>query len=154
MADHAGEAETGGGAVGSLVDILKGLPVSVAQLVLRVTIGWVFFRSGLSKAENMDNAVFLFSDIHPVPLLSPEMAAYLSTFFELAMPVFLFVGLATRFAAIPLMGMALMIHLVVFPVWNNPGNWVEFGTWFGVFWLLISAGGGRISLDHLIAKRV
>jgi putative oxidoreductase len=153
MADEAGVRVTGGG-VGNLSDILNGLPVSVAQLVLRVSIGWVFFRSGLSKFNDMDNAVFLFSDIHPVPLLSPEAAAYLATFFELAMPLLLFIGLATRFAAIPLLGMTLMIHLVVFPVWNNHGNWVEFGTWFGVFWLLISSGAGKISLDYLIARRV
>ncbi len=69
------------------------------DLGLRLMLAEVFFKSGLTKIKNWDSTLYLFSDVYQVPLLNPELAAYLGTGAELALPVLLVLGLFTRFAA-------------------------------------------------------
>ena len=40
-------------------------------LAIRLWMAQIFFRAGLLKIQNLDGAIFLFSDVHPVPLLAP-----------------------------------------------------------------------------------
>ena len=69
------------------------------DLGLRLFLANVFFISGLTKIQNWDSTLYLFSDVYQVPLLPPEFAAYLATFAELGLPVLLLLGLFGRFAA-------------------------------------------------------
>jgi putative oxidoreductase len=69
------------------------------DLVLRLFLANVFFRSGLSKIQNWDSTLYLFSDVYQVPLLPPAVAAYLAIAAELGLPVLLVLGLFGRFAA-------------------------------------------------------
>ena len=62
----------------------------------------MFFKSGLQKIDNWDSTLFLFNDVYAVPVLPPALAAWLATAAELALPVLLVVGLASRFGALGL----------------------------------------------------
>lgn len=80
---------------------------------MRIAVGAAFFRSGLLKVNSWEFAVQLFRDEYKVPLLDPLLAAQLATVVELAVPSFLFAGLATRLATLPLLGMIAVIQIFV-----------------------------------------
>jgi len=69
------------------------------DLCLRLFLANVFFKSGLTKIQNWDSTLYLFSDVYQVPLLPSEAAAWLATSAELGLSVLLVLGLFGRFAA-------------------------------------------------------
>src|ERR1700752_4806811 len=97
----------------ALRDWLERFPLSLIQLAMRIAVGAVFFNSGLLKIRSWEFAIKLFEDEYKVPLLDPVLAARLATFNELVFPVLLFLGLATRLATLPLLGMVLVIQIFV-----------------------------------------
>lgn len=117
----------------------------ILLLTLRLMIAGVFFRSGLTKISNFDSTIFLFENEYNVPLISPLVAAYCATFFELACSVLLTIGLATRLATLPLIGMALVIQ---FTIMEN----VMHLYWLAILATILTFGAGCISLDALIKK--
>jgi putative oxidoreductase len=124
---------------------LERLPLSVIQLAMRVAVGSVFFNSGLLKIRSWEFAIKLFEDEYKVPFIDPTLAARLATFNELVFPAFLFLGLATRLATLPLLGMTLVIQTFVYPQ-----AWTEHLLWASVLVFLLTRGPGALSLDHLI----
>ena len=62
------------------------------------------------------------------------------------MPVLLVLGLFTRLATLPLLGMILVIQLFVYP-----DSWAEHLTWLALLLLLLTRGAGAISLDRIIS---
>jgi putative oxidoreductase len=70
----------------------------ILDLGLRLFLADVFFKSGLTKIKSWDSTLYLFSDVYHVPLLSPEIAAWLATGAELGLSVLLVLGLFGRFA--------------------------------------------------------
>src|SRR5438046_7609991 len=89
--------------VDSMRERLGRFPLSILQLGMRIGVGMVFFNAGLLKYNSFEFAVKLFEDEYKVPLLDPAVAARLAMFNELTFPVLLFLGLATRFATLPLL---------------------------------------------------
>jgi putative oxidoreductase len=128
---------------------LERFPLSVIQLAMRIAVGAVFFNSGLLKIQSWEFAIKLFEDEYKVPLLDPTLAARLATFNELVFPLFLFVGLATRLATLPLLGMIAVIQTFVYPQ-----AWTEHLLWASVLLLLLTRGPGALSADHLIEQYV
>lgn len=128
--------------------LLERLPLSVLQLAMRIAIGFVFFNSGLLKARSFEFAVKLFEQEYRLPFIDPTLAAQLAMVAELSVPVFLFVGLATRLATLPLLAMVAVIQTLVYPQ-----AWVEHLLWTSVLLFLLTRGPGVLSLDHLIEKR-
>jgi putative oxidoreductase len=122
-------------------------PLSVIQLAMRIAVGAVFFNSGLLKYNSWEFAIKLFEDEYKVPLLDPTVAAGLALVTELAFPVLLFLGLATRLATLPLLGMVAVIQVFVYPQ-----AWTEHLLWTTVLVFLLTRGPGAFSLDHLIAQ--
>jgi putative oxidoreductase len=59
--------------------------------------------------------IALFTDEYKVPILPPEIAAYMATAVELTAPVLLWLGLATRLGAAAMLGMTLVIQTFVYP---------------------------------------
>lgn len=128
--------------------LAERLPLSIIQLAMRVAIGFVFFNSGLLKARSFEFAVKLFEQEYRLPFLDPTLAAQLAMAVELSVPLFLFVGLATRLATLPLLGMVAVIQLLVYPQ-----AWVEHLLWASVLVFLLTRGPGLLSLDHLVERR-
>lgn len=71
----------------------------LTDLLMRLYIGKLFFWSGLTKLRDWEMTVSLFTDEYRVPLLSPEVAAYLATGAELILPILLVLGLFKSLAA-------------------------------------------------------
>lgn len=69
------------------------------DMALRMYLANVFFKSGLTKIQNWDSTLYLFSDVYHVPLLPPELAATMAASAELGLSLLLVFGLLGRFAA-------------------------------------------------------
>lgn len=131
--------------------LMAAIPYWLIALITRISIAAVFWRSGQTKVEGWritDATLFLFKDEYKLPLIDPTLAAYLATFAEHFFPVLLVIGLATRFSALALLIMTLVIEIFVYP-----DAWPTHGTWAACFLILMAHGPGKISLDHLIAQR-
>lgn len=128
-------------------EFLARFPLSILQLMMRVGVGSVFFKAGLLKYGSWEFTIKLFQDEYKVPVLSPEVAARIATFQELTMPIFLFLGLGTRLATLPLLGMIVVIQTFVYP-----NAWSDHLTWGSILIFLLTRGPGAFSLDHFIEK--
>jgi putative oxidoreductase len=131
-----------------LRDWLACFPLALIQLAMRIAVGAVFFKSGLLKINSWEFAIKLFEDEYKVPFIDPVLAARLATFNELTVPILLFVGLATRLATLPLLGMILVIQIFVYP-----NAWVDHLLWGSILIFLLTRGPGPLSLDELIERR-
>lgn len=128
--------------------LAERIPYSVIALSSRIAVADIFWRSGRTKVSGFsirEETFYLFREEYKVPLLPPDLAAYLSTIGEHVFPVLLVIGLASRLSALALFGMTLVIQLFVVP-----GGWPEHILWFSLLGLIIARGPGAISLDHLI----
>lgn len=126
----------------------------MALLVTRLALAGIFWRSGRTKVEEgtwlqlSDVQLFLFeSDFSGVPI-PPSIAAPMALYAETLFPILLALGLATRFSAISLLIMTLVIQFFVFPdAW-----WSVHILWAAMAAILISRGPGLFSLDAIIGK--
>ena len=148
--------------VGRFVDRVERIVQAVAlpslvQLVLRFGLAVPFWKSGILKWDGFlrlsDTAVTLFTDefmLHlpggPYPFPAPTAMAFLSGCAEVTFPVLLVLGLATRFAALGLLFMTLIVELTV------PEGWPVHITWAAMALAIIAGGSGRVSLDYVIRR--
>ena len=135
----------------SVLSWLRRIPDSLIALLARFGIAGIFFRSGQTKVngwEITDSTFFLFAEEYNVPLLPPEVAAYMATFAEHVFSVLLVIGLASRFSAASLLIMTLVIQFFVYP-----NLWPDHTMWAAAMMFVIARGPGSLSLDHLIARR-
>lgn len=147
------------------INTLSAIPHSLIALIARFSIAAVFWHSGQTKVEGFvlnivsgefalgwprlsDSAVSLFQDEYQLPLLAPGIAAPLAAFSEHLFPALILIGLGTRFSALALLGMTLVIQLLVYP-----GAYATHGTWAAVLLYLMARGPGNLSIDHLLARR-
>jgi putative oxidoreductase len=132
-----------------IITVFERIPQSLISLLARIVIGLVFFKSGLTKVDGIhvtDAAVFLFAEEYKLPLVTPWLAAHMAAAMELSMPLLLWAGLATRFAALALLGMTLVIEIFVYPE-----AYIMHGLWAVALLTLIKHGAGALSLDHVLA---
>jgi putative oxidoreductase len=126
------------------------LPLSL--FAMRLYLARVFFLAGLTKIEDWDTTLFLFTEEYRVPLLSPAVAAVLGTAGELLLPPLLLLGLAGRFAAL---GLFVLNVMAVVSYWHAlEGSALEFHLQWGLMLLLLlAAGPGKLAVDGLIKRR-
>lgn len=128
----------------------------VVQIVIRVALAVPFWRSGILKWDGFlrlnDTAIDLFSQefmLHlpggPYPFPAPAVMAFLSGCGEIVFPTLLVLGLASRFAALGLLLMTVVVELTI------PDGWPVHITWAAMALAIMRHGPGRLSLDHLIA---
>ena len=127
----------------------------VLDLCIRLYVARVFLLSGLTKLHAWDTTLALFRDEYHVPLLPPAVAAPLGAFGEVVFPLFLMLGLGTRFAAL---GLTFVNVMAVVSYWHVLST-AEAALAQHVFWgtlllVLLFHGPGRLSLDHFIAQRL
>jgi len=127
---------------------LDGVPYTILAIPLRLAVAPVFWNSAMTKLANWNTAVELFVEEYKVPFLPPELAAYTAVSIELTMPVLLVLGLATRAAALVLLGMTAVIEVFVYPL-----AWPTHIQWAAMLLLLLCRGPGKLSLDHLVRMR-
>ena len=148
-----------------VIQLFEQIPYSLIAFVARFSIAAVFWKSGQTKVEgfaiDLVSGTFqlgepslaastlpLFRSEYHVPLISPEVAAHMAAFAEHFFPVLILAGFATRFSALALIGMTLVIQLFVYP-----DAYPTHGTWLALLLLLVAKGPGCLSIDHLIARR-
>lgn len=124
-------------------------PLSLIEFGMRFAVGATFFRSGMLKLESFDTAITLFRDEYRLPLLPPELAAYIGTTVELSAPVLLVLGLGARIGAAALLAMTLTIQFLVYPE-----NWPEHLMWGSILTYVLTRGAGKLSIDRLVAFRL
>jgi len=126
----------------------------LGDLIVRLWVAEIFFRSGLIKISNFDSTLFLFESEYKVPLVSSHVAAYLGTGAELVLPVCLALGLFGRLPALGLFFfniVAVISYPFLFTEQGQTG--FQHHIYWGLFFLMLMFhGNGALSLDTLISK--
>ncbi|MGH8672341.1 MAG: FAD-dependent oxidoreductase [Burkholderiales bacterium] len=134
--------------MGTIADAFRILERSIGpllDLLIRVWLAQAFFVSGVLKISNWDNALYLSQYEYPVSWMDPVTAAYVGVAIELIGPVLLAVGLATRFAAVSMLILALVIQYNYVAL-DVHLFWVVLFGWFSVH------GAGALSLDNALRR--
>lgn len=151
--------------IAAAIALMERIPHSLIAFIARFSIAAVFWNSGQTKIAGLvinifngefvlgwprlsDSAVALFRDEYKLPFISPEFAAPLAATAEHVLPLLLLLGLATRFSALGLLCMTLVIQTLVYP-----DAYPTHGTWAAVLLFLMARGPGVWSIDDLIARR-
>jgi putative oxidoreductase len=151
--------------VDSFVSACSFIPYALVALGLRLVMARVFFLDGQTKidgprvplnVQDLDFSLvlplqvkaqtfsaFLHYTALPVP---PVLAAYLVSYAEFILPIMLVLGLGTRFAALGLLIMTVLIQVYVMP----EALWSVHIYWAAILLVLLSRGPGQISVDHII----
>lgn len=122
------------------------------DLLIRLWVANVFWSSGLTKIQSMQSTILLFRYEYEVPLLSPEVAAYLATFSELGFSLLLALGLAGRFGAAGL-SVLNIVAVISYPALAAHGL-VQHQLWGLLLLVPLLHGPGKLSLDALIGRRL
>lgn len=125
--------------------IAGGPAAAILDLVIRLWLAEIFFVSGVLKIANWQTALYLAANEYPVSWMDPVTAAYLGVSIELLGSVLLALGLATRFAALPMLVLSLVIQF----------NYVAVDQ--QLFWALLLGwsvvnGAGALSMDRMLAR--
>jgi putative oxidoreductase len=130
----------------------------IAPPLARIALAVPFFRSGLTKWSGFLSlspvADFLFVEQFKLHLFgkaygfpAPDILAYIDAVAEIALPVLLVIGLATRLSALGLLIMTAVIQLTV------PSGWANFHLLWGALAVaIIAMGPGPASLDQVIDR--
>ena len=146
------------GLINKFVSACSCLPDWLYTTIARFAVGFTFFHSGQSKVDENYNVLSktysLFKDIYFAKVsLSDSVVnffAFIATYAELILPLLLFIGLASRFAALGLLIMTLVIQFVVFP--DQFLSYKVHGLWAVALLAILIKGPGPFSLDYLIKK--
>jgi putative oxidoreductase len=133
------------------IGLLERIPIGPGE-VFRVMAAAVFWKSGRTKVDGWEilpSTFMLFREEYKVPVLAPELAAYLAAAAEHVFPVLLVIGLASRLSAAALLCMTAVIQIFVYP-----SAWADHAVWAAMLLYLIAHGPGRLSLDALIRGRL
>jgi putative oxidoreductase len=127
---------------------------SLMSLALRLFVGWQFFKSGLTKIADWNITLALFRDEYRVPVLPPEIAAFMGTTGELVLPLLLCVGLLSRPAALGLF-VVNFIAVVSYPqlfTFECPAALNDHFYWGILLLVLVAFGSGKFSLDRYLSS--
>lgn len=128
---------------------LDRVPHTLLAIPLRLAIATVFWNSAMTKLANWETALELFRKEYRLPLLPPELAAYMAVSIELSTPVLLVLGLATRPVALILLGMTTVIEVFFYPLaWPTHIQWAA----MLVLLVLLCRGAGGLSIDAWVRK--
>ena len=170
-AARSGQGESAAGAssiarlIGVAIGLFERIPNTLIAFIARFSIAAVFWSSGQTKVQGFvvnlvssefklgwpslsDSALALFQDEYKLPFIPPELAAPMAATAEHVFPLLILIGLGTRFSALALLGMTLVIQLFVYP-----GAYATHGTWAAVLLYLMARGPGNLSVDHWLASR-
>jgi len=101
-----------------VIAALGRIPDWFIALAARFFPAAVFWQSGETKVavwHLKPSAISLFENEYQLPLIDPTIAAYVSAFSEHFFPILLVIGLATRFSALALLCMTVVIEIFVYP---------------------------------------
>lgn len=124
----------------------------LGPLVLRLVFGYFWLETGIAKVHNLDGFTQRFMG-WGIPF--PAFSAALSAWTELVGGLLLMLGLFTRLVTIPMIiNMIVAVTLVVSSNLMGLDDFVEADevVYMLIFFWLLMAGPGKISLDTLVAR--
>ena len=124
----------------------------VLDIVLRLWVAKVFFQSGLTKIQSWDTTMMLFQYEYNVPILSPEIAAYLGTAAELTLPVLLLIGFISRPTALALFIFNYIAMISYGDI--SPAGINDHFMWGMMLAVTFFHGPGKLSLDHWLCYKL
>ena len=127
--------------------MLDGVSWNYLVIPMRIAAFSVFMRSGLVKLDDWSSTLALFADEYKVPVLPPALSAYMATTIELGASTLMLLGLATRFAALAIIGMIATIQIFVYPM-----AWPDHIQWLAFLIPILVWGPGRFALDTLVGR--
>lgn len=122
------------------------------DLAIRLYLANVFWKSGLVKLSSWSSTVALFTYEYHVPWLPPGVAAVLATITELSGAVLLALGLGARAGAAALFVLDV-VAWIAYPDLGDAALKDNF-YWGALLLVIVFHGAGRLSLDHLIRRRI
>ena len=139
-------------------NFLARLGMLLAPPVARIALALPFLRSGFTRWDGFlqlsgattylfeeEFKLHIFGGEYAIPL--PGFVAFATGMAEVALPILLILGLATRFSALGLLAMTGVIQLVV------PDGWINFHLYWAALALsIIAMGAGPLSLDYVIKR--
>lgn len=140
-------------------NVLAAIPLTLVLLGLRIALAVPFFRSGLTKWDGLFQispaTLYLFSQEFKLHLFGatiaypfPTLMAWAASIGEVVLPVLLVVGLLTRFSALGVLVMTIVIQLTI------PEGWANFHLpWAAMALALVALGAGRVSLDSFLVRQ-
>ncbi|OYV41406.1 MAG: DoxX family protein [Rhodospirillales bacterium 20-64-7] len=134
--------------VSMITGLFQRIPYWLIALTARIALAQVFWSSAQTHLANWDTRLYMFDQTYQVPLLPPDLAAYLAVTMELVTPPLLVLGLATRFTALALFAMTMVIEIFVFPQ-----AWPTHIQWISMMLVLMWRGAGGLSLDAVVRSR-
>jgi putative oxidoreductase len=115
------------------------------DLGIRLWLAQIFFVSGVLKVTNWHTALDLAATEYPVSWMDPVAAAYTGAAIEVICPVFLALGLMTRYAALPMLILSLVIQFS-YRSFDSQLFWACLFGWYAV------QGAGPLSLDRILRR--
>jgi putative oxidoreductase len=127
----------------------------LGDLIVRIWIASIFFKSGLLKLQSWSTTVALFTYEYHVPLLSPHTAAVIGTAAELILPILLVLGLGGRFCILIFFIYNALAAFSYPFLWTPQGSMglQEHINWGLLIMMLMLHGPGKWSLDNWIRQR-
>lgn len=130
-----------------IVGRLNRVPLSFLLLFARAATFSVFFRSGLVKLADWNATLQLFENEYKVPVIPPDIAAYMSASMELGLSSLILIGLATRLSVLGLLAMVSVIQIFVYPM-----AWPDHIQWLAFMIFILFRGPGVVSLDYGLGR--
>jgi putative oxidoreductase len=124
----------------------------LVDLGLRLWVAKIFFQSGLTKIQRWDSTIELFKYEYSVPILSPELAAYLATAAELTLPILLILGLISRPTALALFVLNFVAAISYPDI--SPAGINDHIMWGVMLTVTFFHGAGKLSVDHWLCNRL
>ena len=130
-----------------VVRLLESL-LPLFDLSVRLYLAQIFWKGGMVKLSSWMSTVMLFTMVYDVPILPPEIAAYLSVAVELGGSFLLAIGLAGRWAALSLFGLNIVAVLSYGQL--SEAALQEAFYWGVLFLYFVLHGPGLLSVDALV----
>ncbi|MEM5501818.1 DoxX family protein [Ahrensia kielensis] len=152
--DHAAPT----GIIGKASNLIQTIAQKdITQLVLRVAVAVPFWKSGDLKWDGFlqlsEIAPLLFENEFQLHILGstypfpfPYAIAFGAGLGEIILPVLLVLGIFTRFAALGILAMTVIIQLTV------PTGWPVHLTWAAIALAVMAWGPGRIAVDSFLQR--
>src|SRR5450755_788177 len=125
--------------------LLGGIAWPYVELAIRIWIAKLFAFFGFMQMLNWETTLAVAAQENPIPFLAPSSAAFLSTVIYIVCAVLLAIGFMTRYAALPLLFLALITQLRYTP-FDTQLFWMALAGWFAIY------GAGPISVDNLLRR--
>ncbi|MBT3802109.1 MAG: DoxX family protein [Bacteroidetes bacterium] len=131
------------------IENLKDLPLLAMRIILAIG----FYKPAMMKLKDIDAIAQWFESMH---YILPKFNPYLATFTETLGVGLLILGLGVRFISVPLL--VTMLVAIATVHWGNGFEARNNGSEIPIYYMLMLItlfinGGGKLSLDHIIARK-